>query len=244
MNLRFILLFYIQIVNGLIYYYTQSNTRKCFYHELHKETILTGKYKLEIFDEITQSYRPPIDRVEIGVVIDVEEVFNSNSRVVHQRGVAMGQFSFNTLETGQHRICLTPKSFIGGGGGGLWFGNNGNNGNGGQHHQDVLKDSRFKLARIGIQLMNTDPKLLDSSRKGEMNSIKRQIYRLHGKLHEIRREQVLIREKEAVFRDLSERTCDTVLRGVSIQLGALFIILLYQLYSYSKSFYNNKQKLE
>lgn len=235
MNIWLIFLVYIQYAHGLIYYYTQANTRYCFYHELHKETILVGKYKLEIYDESSKSYRIPHDRTKIGVVIDVEEVFNSRNRIVHQRGMATGQFTFNALESGSYKICLTPKSFLELG----WFGNGGH-----EYSSTLIKDLKFRVARVGVEFVKSDAKLLDSRRSTEMTTMREDISRLLGKLSVIRREQKLIREKEAGFRDLSEQTCETVIQGMMIQLSGLFIILLYQLYSYLKSFYSSKQKLE
>ncbi|EGW31302.1 uncharacterized protein SPAPADRAFT_61874 [Spathaspora passalidarum NRRL Y-27907] len=204
--------------------------------DLHKDTILIGRYKMEITTDATNagdsytsySYHTPLDKKEIGVVIDVEEVFDNNHRVVRQRGFAVGQFSFNTLDSGQHRICLTPKSFLRQ----AWFRNN--------VDSYIVKDSKFAMARIGIELAIGDTTLLDSKRSRDVQTIKEQVYGLNNKLSLIRREQLFIREKEAHFRDLSERTCETVVNWVMIQLGAMVILFIYQAIRISKIFEKRK----
>lgn len=58
--------------------------KKCFNKELSKDTILNGKYSLEVYDSNSDEYITPKSN-EIGLIIDVEEVFDDYHRVVHQK---------------------------------------------------------------------------------------------------------------------------------------------------------------
>ncbi|RLV93810.1 Protein ERP6 [Spathaspora sp. JA1] len=175
---------------------------------------------------LENDYHIPIDKREIGVIIDVEEVFNRNHRVVRQRGYAVGQFSFNTLDSGQHRICLTSKSFLRNN----WFGDD--------YDYELVQDSKFTSVRIGIEFSMGD---METSLH-YFKSMKDKIVGLTNKLLLIQQEQLFIRDKESIFRDLSERTCSTVINWVMIQLAMVLLIFIYQVFYYSKLYFAAKRK--
>ncbi|KAK6202882.1 emp24/gp25L/p24 family of membrane trafficking protein [Scheffersomyces amazonensis] len=220
---------FISTTHGLIHFYSEAGDRHCFYKELTQGSLLIGKFKLEIKDEESSIYYSPRDKNNIGVLIDVEETFDSNHRVVHQRGTANGQFTFIPLDTGEHRLCLTPKSFYSR----TWYGKK-------KPYSDIneftIIDSKFKSSRISIDLLIADSSIIDSRRTNEVQSLSKQINKLNDKLTDIKREQKFIREKEAVFRDLSERTCETVVRWMIIQVTVILLACLYQIFSLSHFF--------
>ncbi|ABN64419.2 emp24/gp25L/p24 family of membrane trafficking proteins [Scheffersomyces stipitis CBS 6054] len=234
-------LFLASPISGLLHFYAAAGVRTCFYKELGQKSLLVGRYKVEIRDEDTEIYYPPRNRHNIGALIDVEETFDSNHRVVHQKGAAIGQFTFSALDSGDHRICITPRSFYSKKS--KWYGGNANSGS---SHEDEeaeqfdIKDSKFRHARITIDFLISDEFSADSKHSQSVETLASQVNRLNDKLTDIKREQKFIREKEAVFRDLSESTCGIVIRWSIIQLGALGVICVYQLLSLSRFFVKQK----
>ncbi|KAK6455778.1 emp24/gp25L/p24 family of membrane trafficking protein [Scheffersomyces xylosifermentans] len=235
-RLLFLLLvvaYYLHPVLSLLHFYANAGERTCFYKELAHGSLLIGKYKVEIQDPDSEIYYIPRDRVNNGALIDVEETFDSNHRVVHQKGAAIGQFTFTALDTGDHRICITPKSFFSK----KWYGHNAVDKD---LEEFAIKDSKFKKARVTVDFLIGDASSIDSKHSAQVKTLSDQVNRLNDKLIDIRREQKFIREKEASFRDLSERTCDRVVRWSVVQLGALIVTCVYQLVSLSRMFIKEK----
>lgn len=172
---------------------------------------------MEIRQPGEELFYSPQDRNTMGVLIDVEETFDSDHRVVHQKGSPSGQFTFIALDSGEHRICLTPKSFY------LkkWYGNSEN--------EVSVRDLKFSQAKVLIDLVIGDSRSIDSRNIDEIKSLYNRIINLNNKLQDIKREQLFIREKEIQFRNQSEKTCDTVVRWLLIQVIAMIFICIYQL---------------
>lgn len=216
-------------IQGLFHFYTDAGARRCFYKELAQGTLLIGRYKLEIFDEDAHEFYSPLDKMNTGILIDVEEKFDTDHRVVHQKGSPRGQFTFSALESGEHRICLTPKSFYKR----RWL-------DGGGNDVDALKDLKFKKSRIMVDFLIRDGEIFDTKHSHKVNSLTEQVNSINDKLTGIKREQEFIREKEELFRDQSERTCERVIRWLIVQLGALVITCVYQMVALLSFFVKEK----
>lgn len=224
------LLHYPSYTEGVFHFYSEAGTRKCFYKELASGTLLIGRYKLEILDPDSDKYDSPRDKVNTGVLIDVEETFDLNHRVVHQKGSPNGQFTFSALKSGEHRICITPKSFYKKG----WL-------DGTPDDPAALKDLKFKISRIVVDFLIGDGDIVDSKHSHKVKTLAERVNRINDKLSDVKREQEFIREKEELFRDQSERTCENVVRWLVIQAGAFIITCLYQIISLRK--YTVKEKV-
>lgn len=216
-------------IQGLFHFYTDAGARRCFYKELAQGTLLIGRYKLEIFDEDAHEFYSPLDKMNTGILIDVEEKFDTDHRVVHQKGSPRGQFTFSALESGEHRICLTPKSFYKR----RWL-------DGGGNDVDALKDLKFKKSRIMVDFLIRDGEIFDTKHSHKVNSLTEQVNSINDKLTGIKREQEFIREKEELFRDQSERTCERVIRWLIVQFGALVITCVYQMVALLSFFVKEK----
>ncbi|SCU87402.1 LAMI_0D05952g1_1 [Lachancea mirantina] len=158
------------------YFYSNGGERKCFYKELSKNTLLQGVYSVQQWDEGLGAYRTANGN-EISVVIDVEEAFDDNHRVVHQKGLAEGDFTFTALDTGEHKICIQPQA------------------SGWLAKVKTKVDLEFEVG--------SDSKL-DSKRKKTVQTLQNKIQVLSEKVEKIREEQTLVREREANFRNASE----------------------------------------
>lgn len=228
------LIFLISACNAL-HYYTHAGTQTCFYRELTADTLLTGKFKMDIQDPATMQYIQPRDKINTGMLIIVEETFNDNHRVVHQRGIHSGVFTFSALESGEHRICFTPKSFVGRTN---WLSS--------LSGKDTSSDPKFTDVRVSIDFEVKDGSFLTAktgrASTGIDSKFIQNVNSLNDKLIDIKREQIFIREKEWLFRDQSERTCETVTRWLIVQAGAVLLTCLYQVIALYIFFKNEKKK--
>jgi hypothetical protein len=95
--------------------------------------------------------------------------------------------------------------------------------------------------KIDVEFELGDDEKLDSKQKGKVQSLTDRVKQLNNKVSEIRREQQLTRERESVFRDMSETTNSRVVRWSIIQLVALGATCFWQL-KHLRSFFV-KQKI-
>ncbi|KAI9835550.1 MAG: hypothetical protein M1819_002001 [Sarea resinae] len=201
-----------------LYFYLDVSTPKCFFEELPKDTLVVGHYSTEELDAQTSSYSP---NPQTGVYISVDETFDNDHRVVSNRGLSKGRFTFSAADSGEHKICFTASSPNQGG----WL-------SGGAPQNAV---------RMTLDLAIGETSDIESTDKGKIQDIVQKVKDLNGRLQDIRREQVFQREREAEFRDQSESTNTRVVRWTLIQLAVLGITCAWQL-SHLRAFFI-KQKL-
>ncbi|CAR23398.1 GOLD domain-containing protein [Lachancea thermotolerans] len=158
------------------YYYSSGGERRCFHKELPKNTLLQGKYSVQTYDDKAKAYVTP-SRDQLSVVVEVEEIFDDNHRVMNQKLAAQSEFTFNAHDSGEHKICIQPQSTG-------WL-------------------AKVKT-KVDIEFQTGSDASLDSKGKNTMQSLQSKIKVLNDRVEEIRREQELVREREAMFRDVSE----------------------------------------
>lgn len=202
----------LSIANAL-HFYVNTDETKCFFEELPKDTIAVGKFAVYEFDPNTNDYIE--NKSNLKVEITVDETFDNNHRVVSQKNSPIGQFTFTSLESGEHKFCITPK------------------------HTNWSKKSRH---RVFFDLIVGDAKpLVDSKRDTDVSYLTLKTNELIKKLNNIKREQSLFRLKEAQFRDVSESVNSSTTKWTIIQIIVLIGTGVAQL-SYLKNFFV-KQKV-
>ncbi|KAL9034275.1 MAG: hypothetical protein Q9180_005500 [Flavoplaca navasiana] len=207
----------LSLPTNALYFYTEGLNPKCFYEELPKDTMVAGHYKAEQVD----SNKAAINNPDLKIQVTVDEVFDNDHRVVNTKGGAIGKFTFSAADSGEHKICFLPS--IPGGGG--WL-------SGGQVSGAI---------RLTLDLAIGETSQIESTDKSKISEIVQKVKDLNGRLHDIRREQVFQREREAEFRDQSESTNARVVRWSLLQLVVLGITCAWQL-SHLRAFFI-KQKL-
>lgn len=183
------------------YYYGNGGDRKCFHKELSKGTLLQGKYRVQPYDDRLDSYREANNQ-EFDVLIDIDETFDDNHVVMHQKGSPNGEFAFNALQSGEHRICIQPQAT-------RWLSK-------GKTKVDVEFD-------VGLDTS------LDSRQKSTVESLQNKINILSEKVKEIRREQQLVREREYKFRNASEAVNSHAVWWTIIQVIVLGVVCAWQM---------------
>ncbi|KAK5781631.1 Erp1p PWA37_004525 [Arxiozyma heterogenica] len=192
--------FFIQNVFGF-YYLNNAGERKCFQKELTKDTYIQGRYSVSVLNPNTKQYTDASPN-EMSIIVDIEEIFDDNQRVVHQKGSPIGDFTFVALESGEHRICLQTQS------------------------NDWLSKSKV---RVDLEFEVGSDMKLDSKKKKTMETLQGRINLLASKVVQIRLEQNLMREREAQFRDLSESVNSRSMWWTIIQLIVLGVVGFWQM---------------
>ncbi|KAJ0168176.1 putative membrane protein C16E9.09c [Colletotrichum tanaceti] len=215
----FIPLLSLSAVAQALYFYIDGTSPKCFFEDLPKDTLAVGHYTAEEWDDRINQWAK---HDGLSIYISVDEIFDSDHRVVSQRGQASGRFTFTAADAGDHRICFTPSSTSGRAG---WLSLHSHNGG----------------IRLTLDLAIGESSSIESSDKSKLEDIATRVKDLNARLQDIRREQVFQREREAEFRDQSESTNARVIRWMVIQLVVLAVTCTWQL-SHLRSFFI-KQKL-
>ncbi|CDO91912.1 unnamed protein product [Kluyveromyces dobzhanskii CBS 2104] len=171
---QLLVLFQLPLNAYAFYYYGNSGERRCFHKELSKDTLLKGLYKLSTYDNSQDAYVYSNGQ-ELSVQIMVEEVFDDNHRVVNQKGSASGDFTFTALQSGEHLICFQPSTRGG--------------------RTKTMMEVEFEVGSLAE---------VDSKKKSTIQTLQNKVQVLISKVNGIKREQDLVREREAMFRDASE----------------------------------------
>lgn len=112
-----------------------------------------------------------IERIVSFQLLNAQETFANDHRVVNQKGANKGRFTFTAAESGEHRICFlatNPSS------GSSWFG----------HPEGV---------RLHLDLAIGDTSEIESKDKDKINDLVQRVRDLNARLHDIKREQVFQR---------------------------------------------------
>ncbi|CAX45375.1 ensosomal (Golgi, ER,...) cargo receptor, putative [Candida dubliniensis CD36] len=201
----------LQLSNAL-HFYVKTGETKCFYEELPENTLVVGKIDAyEKQDHSNEYFKNP----NLKVQITVEETFDNNHKVANQKSAPDGDFAFTSLDSGEHRFCLTP----------------------------VYSDkTNNKVHRIFFDVaQGSANEYVDSKSTRMVDDLAVKVNQLYDKLDKIHWEQEHMREREAIFRDQSESTNSRVVKWSIVQLVVLVGTCVYQL-RHLKSFFV-KQKI-
>ncbi|PMB67258.1 putative membrane protein C16E9.09c [Beauveria bassiana] len=202
-----------------LHFFIDGSTQKCFYEELPKDTLVSGTYAAEEWDDRVNNWQ---QHEGLKIYITVDEVFNNDHRIVSKAGSSSGKFHFVAHEAGDHKICFMPSSTSGRS---AWLSTSAPNGG----------------IKLRLDMVIGSSSEIESSDKNTIADITTRVKDLNNRLFDIRREQVFQREREAEFRDQSESTNARVIRWMIIQLVVLGGTCVWQL-SHLRTFFI-KQKL-
>ncbi|EGW30879.1 uncharacterized protein SPAPADRAFT_62783 [Spathaspora passalidarum NRRL Y-27907] len=211
-NQLILALFFVFQITQALHFYVKTGETKCFYEELMQDTLVVGKVaayeKRENSDEYVQNHN-------LRVQITVDETFDDDHRVVDQKATAEGDFTFTSLDAGEHKFCLTPV---------------------------YLDKTHNKVHRIFFDVaQGSAHDYVDSKSAKSVDELTLKIQRLYEQLDKIHWEQEYMRQREAEFRDQSESTNSRVVKWTIVQLIVLIGTCAYQL-RHLKSFFV-KQKI-
>jgi len=92
--------------SNALYFHMGETEKKCFIEEIPDETMITGKYRTQLFDDSTNDYMPASPGIGMHV-----EVTDPDKKVVLSKFYASeGRFTFTSHTPGEHHICLHTNS--------------------------------------------------------------------------------------------------------------------------------------
>ncbi|CCG20721.1 hypothetical protein CORT_0A03330 [Candida orthopsilosis Co 90-125] len=200
-----------QLTNAL-HFYVKTGETKCFFEELQQDTLVVGKIDAYEKNDHSNEYSK---NGKLKVQITIDETFDNNHRVIDQKSSPNGEFTFTSLDSGEHKFCLTP----------------------------VYSDNTHnKVHRIFFDVVQgSTHDYVDSKSTKSVDELTKRVNSLYEKLDKIHWEQETMREREALFRDQSESTNSRVVKWSIVQLFVLIGTCVYQL-RHLKSFFV-KQKI-
>ncbi|KAI5951183.1 ERP5 [Candida jiufengensis] len=201
----------IQLTNAL-HFYVKTGETKCFFEELQDETLVVGKIDAYEKNDYSNEY---FKNNKLRVQITIDETFDSNHRVFDQKSSPDGEFTFTSMDLGEHKFCLTPI---------------------------YTDNTHNKIHRIFFDVaQGSTHDYVDSKSTKSIDDLTKRVNSLYEQLDKIHWEQEYMRQREAVFRDQSESTNSRVVKWSIVQLFVLVGTCVYQL-RHLKSFFV-KQKI-
>lgn len=204
------------LVNA-VHYYTSLNEKRCFLENLSQDDLLFGDFDAMI--EFNANEKIFENDPYIKLKISIEEIFDNYHNVMNAKISHDGEFTFTALDTGEHKICITPYLD-------------------GKPERQYTNDNKI---RVFMDLDIGDVKVLDSKKTTDIQSLKARVNDLILRVKNVKAEQLVFREKEAIFRDHSESTNRKIMVWSIIQLLVLGAMCAFEM-KYLKNFFV-KQKV-
>jgi len=198
------------VVSGL-YFHIGETEKKCFIEDIPDETMVVGKYKVEIFDRQQGKFVPSVS----GLGMHVEVKDPEDSSVMSRTYAAEGRFTFTSNSAGEHVICLHANSSA-------WFGG-----------------AQLRV-HLGISVGERANDYEQIAAKDKLSELQLRVRQLLDQVEQISKEQNYQRYREERFRETSESTNQRVLYWALAQTVILVITGLWQM-RHLKSFFEAKK---
>ena len=92
--------------SNALYFYMGETEKKCFIEEVPVETMITGKYRTQLWDPAKNDYLPSSP----GIGMHVEVTDPDKGVVLSKFYASEGRFAFTSHTPGEHSICLHTNS--------------------------------------------------------------------------------------------------------------------------------------
>jgi len=212
LHLFAVLALFVARVAGLHIFLGENGQASCFYLTLGKDTLLSEQHSAWELEKETNKWIRD-DTLQVEVTID--ERFDSNHRVYQHQMGPFSEFQFVAEDGGDHKICY--RALVD-----SWWANN-----------------KVKLEVDFVSSAGRD--IIEPIGEQKLGYLAKRVSDLGKKLFHISKEQNMLRDREAAFRDISERTNSRVAWMTIFQIIVLGATCTWQV-SHLKSFFV-KQKL-
>jgi hypothetical protein len=207
--------FYFCVINLILvhslYFHIGETERKCFIEDIPDDTIVVGKYKVEMFDRQRGQFVQSSS--ELGMHVEVRDP--DDRALMSRTYAAEGRFTFTSSNAGEHIICLHSNSSIRFGGTQL----------------------RVHLS-ISIGERANDYEQIAA--KDKLTELQLRVRQLLDQVEQISKEQNYQRYREERFRETSDSTNQRVLYWALAQTLILVATGLWQM-RHLKSFFEAKK---
>merc|ERR1712062_269626 len=200
----------IPLAHGL-YFHIGETERKCFIEEIPDETMVTGNYKVQLYDPRTNGFAPQSQGIGMHV-----EVRDPEDKIILSKVYSSeGKWTFTSHTPGEHVICLYTNST-------KWF-----SGTQLRVHLDI---------QVGEHAIN----YADVAQKEKLSELQLRVRQLLDQVEQITKEQNYQRYREERFRQTSESTNSRVLWWSLGQTCILLVMGGWQM-RHLKSFFEAKK---
>jgi len=194
-----------------LYFHMWETDVKCFVEEVPDETMISGKYKVEVYEEQTESF---VTKEGIGMHVEVKDP--EKKQILSKYYMNEGQFVFTTHTPGEHYICLSPNST-------RWF----------------TGGARLRV-HLGIDVGEHANDYKQIQAKEKLSELQLRVRQLLEQVEQITKEQNYQRVREERFRFTSESTNTRVLWWAVCQTCILLIVGYWQM-RHLKGFFEAKK---
>lgn len=210
MNIFVILMSILCLSSGL-YFHIGETEKKCFIEDIPDDTMVVGKYKVEVFDKEKRAYMPTGGGLGMHV-----EVRDPDDKTLMSRMYAMeGRFTFTSHNAGEHVICIHSNSTA-------WF-------------------SAAQLrVHLSIDIGEQTNDYQEIAAKDKLSDLQLRVRQLLDQAEQISKEQNYQRYREERFRETSESTNQRVLWWAIIQTAVLIVTGMWQM-KHLRSFFEAKK---
>jgi len=198
------------ITSGL-YFHIAETERKCFIEEIPDETMVTGNYKVQLYDPRTNGFAPSSPGIGMHV-----EVRDPDDKIILSKVYSSeGKWTFTSHTPGEHVVCLYTNST-------KWFA-----GTQLRVHLDI---------QVGEHAIN----YADVAQKEKLSELQLRVRQLLDQVEQITKEQNYQRYREERFRQTSESTNSRVLWWSLGQTCILIVMGAWQM-RHLKTFFEAKK---
>lgn len=199
------------LCTNALYFHIGETERKCFIEEIPDLTVVTGKYKLQLYDPKTGGFMDSSPGLGMHV-----EVHDPDEKLILSRMYSSeGRFTFTSHTPGEHVVCLYSNTT-------KWF-----SGSQLRVHFDIL------VGEHAIDYVNV-------AKAEKLTELQLRVRQLLDQVEQITKEQNYQRYREERFRMTSESTNGRVLWWSIGQLAILVAMGFWQM-RHLKSFFEAKK---
>jgi len=164
-----------------LYFHIGETERKCFIEEIPDETMVMGRYKVQLYDPNTKGYG---DYPNIGMHVEAKDP--DEKVILSKLYTSEGMFTFTSHSPGEHMICLYSNSSA-------WF-----------------SGAQLRV-HLDIQVGEHTQDYQQIATKDKLNELQLRVRQLMDQVEQITKEQNYQRYREERFRQTSESTNSRVL---------------------------------
>jgi len=187
--------------------------KKCFIEEIPDETMVTGKYRTQLYDEMESLFMP----ASPGIGMHVEVTGPEKNVVLSKFYAAEGRFAFTSHNPGEHYICFYSNST-------KW---------------SLFSGGKLRV-HLEILVGEHANDYEEIAAKDKLTELQLRMRQLLDQVDQITKEQSYQRYREEKFRGTSESTNKQVLWWAFIQTLVLFVTGFWQM-RHLKGFFEAKK---
>jgi len=196
-----------------LYFHMGETEKKCFIEEIPDETMVTGKYRTQLYDDQSNDYMP----ASPGIGMHVEVLDPENKVVLSKFYASEGRFTFTSHTPGEHHICLHTNSS-------RW---------------SLFAGGRLRV-HLEILVGEHANDYAQIAAKDKLTELQLRMRQLLDQIDQVTKEQAYQRYREERFRSTSESTNQRVLWWALLQTVVLLATGFWQM-RHLKGFFEAKK---